>query len=51
MADDSYDSDWQHAVYMPGLDSELKCIVAVPFNRLAFKRLAVLQAEARALRW
>ena len=42
---------WQDACFMPSLDHELKAVVAVPFDQSTRKRLAVLQAEARALGW
>ena len=44
-------ADFVHARFMPHLDLELKCITAVPFELSAFKRLAVLQSEARRLNW
>ena len=51
MNTDSTDMDWIHAKHMPALSASLKCIVAVRFDRHTFKRLAVLQAEARAMQW
>jgi hypothetical protein len=51
LSQNSLDDDWSHAVFMPALDHDIKCIVAVPFNRVIFKRLGVLQAEARHLQW
>ena len=51
MSPESDDESWQHARYMPALDPELKSIVAVPVHKPSFKRLAVLQAEARSLSW
>ena len=51
MADSSLEADWQFAKFMPTLDEELKCITAAPFDKDTFKRLAVLQAEARRLGW
>ena len=42
---------WQDACFMPSLDQELKALIAVPFDQSSRKRLAVLQAEARALGW
>lgn len=51
MADTSIEADWQHARFMPALDADLKCIVAVPFDRETYTRLALLQAEARRLDW
>jgi hypothetical protein len=51
MKTDSDDSDWQYAKYMPALNTTLKCIVAVRFERQAYKRLGIVQAEARTLRW
>ena len=47
----STDLDWQHAMFMPALDPELKLITATPFLKPSFRRLAVLQAEARRLLW
>ena len=43
--------DWSQAGFMPSLDAEIKCIVAVPFNLNHFVRLGVLQAEAHRLHW
>ena len=43
--------DWQHAHYMPALEPELKCIIATPFHKDSYKRLALLQAETRRLGW
>ena len=51
MNTDSADSDWANAKYMPALSAHLKCVVAVRFDRHSFKRLALIQAEARALHW
>jgi len=42
---------WQDACFMPSLDHELKDIVAVRFDQTTLQRLAVLQAQARALGW
>jgi hypothetical protein len=36
---------------MPALDGTLKTIVAVKFDASSFRRLGVLQAEARRLGW
>ena len=47
----SDDSVWKFACYMPALNSELKTIVAVPFDRDNFVHLAVLQHKARRLGW
>ena len=51
MARASSQADWQFAKFMPALDTELKCIVAVPFDITTFKRLGLLQAEAKRLGW
>ena len=51
MAPQSTDDDWQHAKYMPSLSNSLRCVVVVCFNRSTFKRLALLQAEARSMQW
>ena len=51
MSAHSSDEDWVHARFMPALDPELKRITATPFVRDSFRRLAVLQAEARRLLW
>ena len=51
MDTDSTEADWQLAKYMPAIDDDLKCIVAVRFDRQAYKRLAHLQAEIRARQW
>ena len=51
MAQHSSEEDWQNARYMPALDPELKCIVAVPFSKASYTRLSMLQAEARRLLW
>jgi hypothetical protein len=42
---------WPHARWMPALDGTLKTIVAVKFDASSFRRLGVLQAEARRLGW
>ena len=51
MSLDSCEADWREARFMPALDHELKCLIAVPFSMPAFKRLSILQAEARRLDW
>lgn len=51
MADTSTEADWQNTRCMPALDADLKGIVAVPFDREAHTKLALLQAEARRLDW
>ena len=51
MEPNSDDSDWQHAKYMPALNATLKCVVAVRFERQAYKRLGIVQAEARTMKW
>ena len=45
------DSDWTAARFMPSLDHELKCIVAVVFHLPSLERLGSLQAQARRLGW
>ena len=47
----SSEADWRHARYMPALDHELKCIIAVPFQSENFTRLATLQHQARQMGW
>ena len=47
----SSDADWEHAVYMPGLCHELKIVVAVPFQRVGYVRLAILRAKAARWGW
>ena len=44
-------ADWNRAVLMPALHEGLKCIVTDTFSVSEYKRLGVLQAEARCLRW
>ena len=44
-------SVWKFVCYMPALSSELKILVAVPFDRDNFVHLAVLQHKARQLGW
>ena len=44
-------ADWNHAVLMPALHDDLKCIVTDTFARETFQRLGVLQAEARRRGW
>ena len=51
MEQHSTEDAWLHARYMPALDQELKCIVAVPFSMATRTRLSTLQAEARRLLW
>ena len=41
--------EWRHAAWMPKIDDDLHALVAVPFNRLTFERLGVLQARLRRL--
>ena len=43
--------DWAHAAFMPSMDSDLKIIVAAPFNIGTYTRLGLLQARARRLGW
>jgi hypothetical protein len=45
------EADWSSAVLMPALNPSLKCIVTDTFNASEYKRIGVLQAEARRLRW
>jgi hypothetical protein len=45
------EADWSNAVLMPALHPTLKCIVTDTFNEFEYRRLGVLQAEARRLRW
>jgi len=47
----SVSADWSSARYMPHLDEELKVITAVPFVLESFRRLGVLQAQARNWDW
>ena len=47
----STEEDWRHAKYMPALDDDLKCIIAVRFHQQSYKRLALLQADIRARQW
>ena len=51
MAATDTEANWQYAKFMPALDADLKSIVAVAFNRSTYKRLGLLQAEARRLGW
>ena len=46
---DVLNEDSTRAAYMPALDADIKCIVAVRFNKHFFVRLGTLQAEARWL--
>lgn len=46
MASSSTEADWAQAVYMPGLNPELKIITAISFDRSSYVRLATLQAQA-----
>jgi hypothetical protein len=45
------DANWSHARFMPALDHQLRTIVATKFEASAFRRLGLLQAEARRLGW
>jgi hypothetical protein len=45
------EADWEHAILMPALDFELKAIVTDTFDVDQFRRLGVLQAEARRRNW
>jgi hypothetical protein len=45
------EADWSQAVLMPALDPLTKCIITDTFDPLTFRRLGVLQAETRRLRW
>ena len=51
MASHTTDSDWSSACFMPALSHKLKTIVAKPFNKDEFMRLALLQHRARQLGW
>ena len=51
MAVAATEADWQYAKYMPAFDEELKCIVTVAFDMNTYKRLGLLQADARRLGW
>jgi len=51
MSQSSSAIDWAQACFMPALSQELKCIIAVPFDRQSYTRLATLQAQARHLGW
>ena len=51
MAVTATEADWQYAKFMPALDEELKSIVAVAFDTNTYKRLGLLQADARRLGW
>ena len=51
MASENLALDWVHARFMPALDENLKIIVAKPFKYEQYRRLAVLQAEARRRSW
>ena len=51
METSSTEEDWRHAKYMPAIDNDLKCIVAVRFHQQSYKRLAVVQADIRARQW
>ena len=39
--------DWQHARFMPSLDSHLRALTVVPFDADIFQRLGQLRAEMR----
>ena len=47
----TYGPAWDHAAYMPALDSATLALVAVPFDPSRFQRLARLPAELRQLDW
>ena len=47
----SSESDWEHAHYMPVPSHDLKIIVAAPFQRDRFKRLAALQHMTQSWGW
>ena len=51
MSANSEELDWATARYMPALNAELKTIVARPFIREHYTRLAVLQHSAQRLGW
>ena len=44
-------ADWSGAVLMPALNHDLKCITTDTFNRVEFRRLGQVQAEARRLNY
>jgi hypothetical protein len=44
-------ADWSHAVLMPALGVDLKCIVTDTFDAHNFQRLGILQASARRRNW
>ena len=48
---DVQDARWLDAKRMPALDSELKALIAVPFDAASFNRLGILQAEAHRRDW
>ncbi len=43
--------DFQHARWMPSLDSTLKFLVTAPFSLESYRRLGKLQAEMRRALW
>ena len=43
--------DWSCARFMPAVCPEMKCIIAVPFDRASYQRLGTLQSRARQLGW
>lgn len=47
------DNQWifVNAVYMPGLNHDLKMIIAVPFQLASYIRLGTLQAQVRQQGW
>ena len=51
MLDDVEHVAWIDAVWMPALDHTLRCLVVTPFDAQYFRRLGILQAEARRLHW
>ena len=52
MSKDSSDpAAWVRARFMPALDLEVQCLVAVPFDLDSFQRLGELQAQLRRLGW
>ena len=51
MANTIDEAQWFDAVLMPALDHASRSILVAPFDAQYFRRLAVLQAEMRRLRW
>ena len=49
MCASSVPSDWEHAKFMPSINTELRTIVAVPFTLATYVRLGLLQTQLRQL--